>query len=358
MNAPFPAFGLTLMVNHACNLRCTYCYTGAKFNSAMPCETGEIAIDRALRSLMSGGQLGLGFFGGEPLIEATRILGLMEHARTQARGSGKRVKFHVTTNGTIIGPEAWQVMTAADLELAVSCDGSPKTHDRHRRDTHGDGSSALVATTLRRLVAAGRAFTVVVVVRPDNLEEIPDGLVWLHTLGVRQIDLSLDLWTPWTAGDGLRLQTLIQRAAELWRGWLPDFGLNWFDAKAGTLAHLPAEEIPTRCGFGCGEIAVAPSGNLYPCERLIGEDRPDQPQRLPGHALEGRDFLVHAAGASALSRHAACTQCALVSACDTDCRCSNFIRTGNVNLPDGLLCQLNKAAALAVAKVLASPAVL
>jgi uncharacterized protein len=355
MNTLHEEFGLTLMVNHACNLRCTYCYTGAKFSSPMARETGEAAIGRALCSLAPGGRLGLGFFGGEPLLEAGHILEWMVHARAAAAEAGKQVRFHMTTNGTITHAEAWQVMLAGDLTLAVSCDGSPRLHDRHRRDTQGRGSAAQVEATLRRLVETGKFFTVVFVVRPDNLDDVPEGLEYLHALGVRQVDLSLDLWTTWSSDDGRRLQQLIQLAAGLWRSWLPDFGLSWFDSKAGALAGAPAEEISTRCGFGGGEIAVAPSGNLYPCERLIGEDAPIQPMRLPGHALEGRDFLTLAP--AAFARHEACTRCALLTACDTTCRCSNFIRTGDQNRPDGLLCLLNKATASASAKVLAIAAI-
>jgi radical SAM protein with 4Fe4S-binding SPASM domain len=126
--------------------------------------------------------------------------------------------------------------------------------------------------------------------------------------------------------------------------------LNWFDAKAGAIAGLPSTHEDTRCGFGDGEIAVAPSGRLYPCERLIGEDRPDHPLRLPGHALEGEDFLGFAV--APVKDCDACASCALNAACEADCRCSNFVRTGNVNHPDGLLCTLNKATARAVAAVL------
>ena len=164
------------------------------------------------------------------------------------------------------------------------------------------------------------------------------------------MNLSLDLWTTWTAGDGLRLRGLVERAAELWRQWLPDFSVNWFDGKVAGLAGLPATIETTRCGFGDGEIAVAPSGRLYPCERLIGEDRPDHPLRLPGHAREGHDFL--ACAPAPLDSCPACSNCVLATACDTDCRCSNFVRTGDVNRPDGLLCLLNKAAAEAVSRVL------
>jgi sulfatase maturation enzyme AslB (radical SAM superfamily) len=61
------------MVNHACNLRCTYGYTGAKVQRPMPEAIGTMAIDRALGSLAPGGTLQLGFFGGEPLVEARLV---------------------------------------------------------------------------------------------------------------------------------------------------------------------------------------------------------------------------------------------------------------------------------------------
>jgi len=162
------------------------------------------------------------------------------------------------------------------------------------------------------------------------------------------------LWTHWSGADGARLQTFVHRAAQLWRQWIPEFSLNWFDSKAADLAHLPMTEESTRCGFGHGEIAVAPSGNLYPCERLVGEDRADQPWRLPGHALDGPHFLDF--GPAGFERCEPCSQCALAVACDTSCRCSNFVRTGDTGRPDGLLCLLNKVAAQAVDHLLANPA--
>jgi radical SAM protein with 4Fe4S-binding SPASM domain len=158
------------------------------------------------------------------------------------------------------------------------------------------------------------------------------------------------LWTSWSPGDARLLQTVIEDAAKLWARWLPDFSLSWFDAKIAELARLQKMTEPVRCGFGDGEIAVAPSGRLYPCERLIGEDRPGNPLCLSGNALDGDDFLD--ASTCKFTRCAPCSQCALAFACDTFCRCSNFIRTGDTNRPDSLLCTLNKAVALAVADVL------
>ena len=95
----FERFGLTLMVNHACNLRCTYCYTGEKLGRRLPLATGQKAIDRALHSLKPHGMLELAFFGGEPLVEAELILELVAYARSEAARHEMDLALSMTTNG-------------------------------------------------------------------------------------------------------------------------------------------------------------------------------------------------------------------------------------------------------------------
>jgi uncharacterized protein len=328
-------FGLTLMVNHACNLRCTYCYTGEKFRRAMSFETGRTAIDRALHSLQPRGTLELGFFGGEPLIEADLILKLIDHAQNAANRASVEITLSMTTNGTIESPAAWHVMTLPNLHLAISHDGLPKVHDRHRLSVEGHVTSDRVLGTIAKLIGAEKTFRVVMVVRPDTVDMLPQGLEFLYGHGVRQFDPSLDLWTTWNREDGQRLKQVIGRCADFWAERLPDCSISWFDEKAARLAQVPTNET-ARCGFGYTEMAVAPSGNLYPCERLIGADEPTNAMRLPGHAADGTDFLNYSPQPG--KNAAECEQCCLNSICSTTCRCSNYVRTGNTGRPDGLLC--------------------
>lgn len=331
------AFSLTLMVNHACNLRCTYCYTGEKFSRAMSPRTAQKAVDRALASLKPGGALDLGFFGGEPLLDAALIRDTIRDAREKAAPRGIEVIPGLTTNGTVTDPVAWEVLTDPGLNLSISHDGLPEVHDRHRVDPAGKGSSAAVERTIRRLLDAGREFNVVVVVRPDTVDRLPDGVLRLRGLGVRRLEPSLDLWTAWTPADQERLRRSLAAVADLWRAGLPEHAVSWFDEKAARIARVRFNETG-RCGYGAGQIAVAPSGTLYPCERLIGEDRPDQPSKLPGTVHDGEDFL----GFAKPEPTACAEDCPGEEVCGVTCRCSNFVRTGRPETPDDLLCTLDR----------------
>lgn len=341
---PYPAFGLSLVVNHACNLRCTYCYTGSKFAAPMPRPVGDRAIRRALASVAEGGRLALSFFGGEPLLEAESILHWMETARRAAQTSGKTVRFSLTTNGTIATPAARQVMRSPDLDLAVSSDGTREVHDLHRRNRYGARTAASVESILADLVRDGTAFTVVTVVRPDTLDRLPEGLAHLRSLGAARFSLSLDLWTNWSADDLSRLEKTVDTLADLWRSWLPHAGIDWFDTRVAALARLVSPAPSTRCGFGEGEVAVAPSGRLYPCERLVGEDQPSNPLRLPGVLDDYLDFLDLRSPCAAGDDPAA--------APEGPCRCSNYVRTGSTLATDILLRGLDQAANRAVGRII------
>lgn len=334
--AMYDAFNLVLQVNHACNLRCTYCYTGAKFSRPMSERVARTAVDRALASLQPEGLLELGFFGGEPLVEATLIRTLIDYSYEKAEGRDIAVVPSLTTNGTCTDPAAWNILSDPEVNLSVSHDGLPEIHDRHRLDGSGKGSSGAVEETLRRLIAAGREFNVIMVVRPDSAAALADGIRHLRRLGVRRVEPSLDLWTRWTPEDIARLRTALAACADLWRAGLPDDAVSWFDEKLVRLSGVPVH-ASSRCGYGAGQIAVAPSGNLYPCERLIGEDLPGQPSRLPGTAFEGADFLAFPDPGPTT-----CRDCPGEQVCGVTCRCSNFIRTGRPDTPDDLLCTVDR----------------
>ncbi|MBN1491755.1 MAG: 4Fe-4S cluster-binding domain-containing protein, partial [Phycisphaerae bacterium] len=116
----YERYALVLTITQNCNMGCTYCYAGRKTNQTMPDTVARKAIDRAIASVDQGGTLDLGFFGGEPLLEASRIKSLIAYARSRTEAAGIHLALTMTTNGTITHAQAWSIMTLPDLSLAIS----------------------------------------------------------------------------------------------------------------------------------------------------------------------------------------------------------------------------------------------
>jgi radical SAM protein with 4Fe4S-binding SPASM domain len=89
------------------------------------------------------------------------------------------------------------------------------------------------------------------------------------------------------------------------------------------------------------ELAVSPTGMLYPCERLVGTD--DDPKVQIGDIVNGvdpkrRDALRDAKNIPPDE----CKGCALQDRCMFWCGCVNYATTGRVNGVSGTLCWMEQ----------------
>ena len=121
---------LTLHLTDRCNLACRYCYQRHGTNRMM-FETVMAAIEECTRDTENPGII---FFGGEPLLEEELIFRVIAECERRAP---LRYHYKVTTNGTLMTDEFLAKANAARLHVAVSFDGTPSAHDRHRLDSRG-----------------------------------------------------------------------------------------------------------------------------------------------------------------------------------------------------------------------------
>src|SRR5947208_2526693 len=91
---------LTLILTEDCNLRCTYCYQKQFLPTAMPVEVGIAAVRQALNH--ASDSLALTFFGGEPLLQADKLLTILDATRGLERKRGVSVTAKVPTNGLLL----------------------------------------------------------------------------------------------------------------------------------------------------------------------------------------------------------------------------------------------------------------
>ncbi|MBI5487439.1 MAG: radical SAM protein [Deltaproteobacteria bacterium] len=378
----FPDTHLTLCLTHDCNLRCRYCYGGAKSKRHMTLAVGRAALDRAVARTSE--RLHLVYFGGEPLLRWRTLVALTERAAELATAASLELRPTVTTNGTLLTDERTAWLRERRFVLAISCDGTKEAHDANRRDARGRSSHARTVAGLRRALDAGLGLRVILVLHPDNVDLLPDSLAFLHDLGAGDFVVNPDWSADWQDEPlQARWEHAYEAAARLWtdahRAGRP-FWLSFVDDKIAAAVkggYTPAE----RCDLGRRNLVVAPSGRLYPCDRLVGEDREvraeTQRRREKGNRVgrtavtradeggfaigdvrSGPDpTLVAALVARTCGMPADCLECAIAPRCRNRCACANLALTGDPGVPSATLCfheQLAVRVADAAAETLAA----
>lgn len=327
---------VTLFLDHACNMRCAYCYNGRAFRRTMPWEVAERGIALALDG---PGPRRVSFFGGEPLLRWDLVVACLDHAAVEARRRGVRVEHVLVTNGTLLDRPKREVLIERDVFVGVSLDGDAEAHDANRRTARGGPTWARVVRNLRPLLAARPDSKVIAVVDPSNVDRLAASFEALLDLGARNLSMNLNYEADWDEAARGRfvaaLSCLGERYVAAHRSGRI-FSLNLLDSKIVTWVKggfAPRD----RCDFGCHEVAVSPTGRLYPCDRLVGQD--DSDDVVIGDVWQGvdasrRDALVAAKNAVPPG----CEACVLRPRCMTWCGCVNHAMTGSVAEVSGLLC--------------------
>ena len=272
-----------LVLTHQCNLACSYCYAGEKFNKHM---TEETAMD-GLRMLFEGsGDLELSFFGGEPFLRFDLMEKICGLARQRAEAEGRRISYQITTNATILEEKQLRFLEEYDVWTALSLDGPEDVQDVARPFTNGRGSGRLVWRNVERALERLDRVHILMVVTPTTVGSVLAAVERLYRAGASRISLLPDLEADWLAVEEEAQAVWAQLARICLLSMCTDQPLYLapFSSYFPTNEVFPSEGQGT-CDFGGRQVTIAPSGNLYPCARLVGTDK--RPDVRIGHVKSG-----------------------------------------------------------------------
>lgn len=148
---------LTINVSQICNLACTYCAAGGDGTYGSKTKTPDLEstqslLTRLISTLPAGEIFVITFLGGEPLLHPEIVKSLARHAQLMAAGRNIRLDFDIVTNGTLITPEAAELLASLHANVTISIDGAPEDNDRARVTKSGRGSSHMILKGLAELV--------------------------------------------------------------------------------------------------------------------------------------------------------------------------------------------------------------
>ncbi len=336
---------ITLSLTHRCNMACEYCYGGKPFDRDMSLATAKKIVDWAQEITPPGRIIEYYFFGGEPLLCFERMKEIVDYIRER---EGDKVahptRLSITTNGTLLTQPILDFLEAEDIDLCVSLDGPAHVHDLKRRYRDGRGSFDQAAGNLERAVDQLDRVQANAVFGPETVDSLPESVAFIADLGVSAVHLNADICASWTPDAYAGLEKAYEQIADYYIDSYRsgrELAVNLIDSKS-IIFMKGGYASQDKCGMGETEWGFAPSGNIYPCERFIGED--EDSFLCLGNIHTGLDTARRDALLAYRGNHnEACGRCSLEGYCMTWCGCTNFYMTGRTDLAGPMLCASEKA---------------
>jgi uncharacterized protein len=335
----------TLAITQRCNLSCDYCYINKK-DSITQFSTVRKIIDFIFENAQKDERIDIGFFGGEPFLEYDLMKKITALIQTHKSFDQNRVIISVTTNGTIFSEEIANFLAEKKIVLCISCDGPSIVHDTFRHFSDGSGSSITVENNIKRALKIFPFTPVNAVYSPETLQYLPEVVDYLSALGVRNIYLNPNISARWTRKEADMFSNIYasigKKYIDFYCEGKPVY-ISLIDSKISVILRGGYKSLE-KCKMGNREFAFAPSGNIYPCERLIGSD--DGKIHCLGNINEGfipKEKYKTTLNVSNVAANKECQICGLKDYCMNWCSCTNYFSSGSYSVVAPYICASEKA---------------
>lgn len=271
---------IVLEIVNACNMKCKYCYgNGGNYgrnNRIMNYSTAQQAIDYVVTNTKSK-DIYVCFFGGEPLIGYVLMKKIIKYCNEVADTSNIKFHYSLTTNATLINEERANFLKSNDVSTLVSIDGDKKVHDSYRLLNDNSPSHDKVISGINALKKSGIRFSTRATICAPNLE-LYNIFKYEKSLGANNVILSL---VSTQKDNSLHVGKIYhndiineyQKIADDYFATIVggDYkAKNIFRKTIGAFYYKKMRINP--CGTGTNMVAINYEGNIFPCQRFMGDD--------------------------------------------------------------------------------------
>ena len=345
---------MCLHVAHDCNMRCAYCFadTGGfeGERSLMSFDTGKSALDFLVHNSGERRNLEVDFFGGEPLMNFEVVKKLVDYGRKIEKKHNKNFRFTITTNGLLLDDTKTEYINMNMDNVILSIDGRPEINDLMRKTPSDKGTYDLIIYKLIDFVKKRDALYYVRGTYTAKNKDFASDVKHLVDIGFRNVSVE-PVVTDSKYDYALTKADLPEILDEYDR--LADMYLNYYEAdKAFSFFHFNVDLTQGPCVFkraaGCGAgteyVAIAPSGDIYPCHQFVGNE-----DFLMGNVAEvnsGKELLkeeiIKAFNEAHIYNKPKCVDCWAKYYCSGGCHANAYHENGDLLVPYELGCEIEK----------------
>lgn len=313
---------ICIATNANCNLQCTYCYETNKKNVDFDVTEAIDILDKMLQEPTERGTK-IKLHGGEPFLVFPKIKLLCE--TLWAIDYPEFFHFHITTNGTLVHGhiQEWLYKNRDKLTIKLSLDGNEKSHNINRPNSFKCIDTKFFINTWPNI-------RVNMTITPDTLPFISDNVIFLHSLGIKDILAHFSLMTDWSKGkyEQVFYNQLIQ---------LVDFYLKnthikpWSFFTYDISRTIDNEPYLAPCNIGQLKAYDFQTHKYYPCHMFF----PSVGGENLTVKLSQIDLSIDK------TEEECCLKCPFIKLCVT-CYAENYIMRGSISSRDMSLCSLQQ----------------
>lgn len=341
---------LCLHISHDCNLACRYCFAGeGEYHGErafMSFEVGKAALDFLIANSGNRRNLEVDFFGGEPLMNFEVVKQLVAYGREQERLHGKRFRFTLTTNGTLITDEVMEFANREMDNVVLSIDGRKEVNDRMRPFPNGNGSYDIIVPKFIRFADSRNQekYYVRGTFTHNNLDFAED-VLHLADLGFQQISVEPVVAAP-EDPYAIRDEDLEQifaeydkLAAEMAKRINTEKAFHFFHFMIDLEGGPCVAKRLSGCGSGTEYLAVTPWGDLYPCHQFVGKEQFKMGTVFTG--VENTPLQSEFKACNVYSKEK-CRECFARFYCSGGCAANSYNFNKDINSVYEIGCELQK----------------
>ena len=321
-----------LMVTHACNLNCVYCYEKFKDGAMMDFATAKRAILTEAQYVKDHPEefkeLEIDFMGGEPLMNMPLIKAVVEWLENEKPIDVPYICF-ATTNGTLVREHAnWIARHTKTLCLGLSYDG----HSMQRANRGEQTATIPLAKCHAWWPFQGFHMTI----SKASIQTFGDDILYMHRRYPDwHLNAALAQGVDWDDADVKAYKEQLDKVAAYYlnprtrKGIVP---VNLLTRNLGAIAAVNQSEPQKKfCGSGSGMITYDVDGRTYGCHMftpiVMGEAKAKE--------LRHCDFT----DAQMALEDPVCSRCFLKNYCPT-CLGFNYQFRGDVRTRDKRQCKM------------------